>query len=353
MFERRTIWLRLGFGLALTSAVFACTPNRPAKQIETETQSAVPVSDADGIVSYDGYQVVRAQDGDTVMTAAERVGLSAIALGDFNGLPPDHRLRAGDELVLPPRPFGDDSGTAETIATAPTESTPLPPPVPTPTTPSPQNDAGAIVPPVETPTAPAETGWSIASTEAAIARATDARTDGSPGPQPNGSQPSPDEPPARSDPATPNPSQHQTGDSQDEGSQESRSDPANEIASAEANVPKIRMIPPVDGQAVIDESGTVVNFAAPAGAEVVAAADGEVLLVSPSLGGLGTIVFVRHPDDLLTLYGRIDGVVVKKGDFVSAGQKIAVVSETTADAGTGVHFEVRRGTRSLDPVSFF
>ncbi|MEM9138528.1 MAG: M23 family metallopeptidase, partial [Pseudomonadota bacterium] len=95
-----------------------------------------------------------------------------------------------------------------------------------------------------------------------------------------------------------------------------------------------------------------VDFAAPAGAPVVAAADGEVALVSQSLGGLGTIVLVRHPDEILTVYGRIDGVSVKKGDIVRAGQKIAEVSDATAPAEPRMHFEVRKGAESLDPMKF-
>ncbi len=94
-----------------------------------------------------------------------------------------------------------------------------------------------------------------------------------------------------------------------------------------------------------------VDFAAPAGAPVVAAADGEVALVSQSLGGLGTIVLVRHPDDLLTDYGRIDGVSVAKGDPISRGQQIGVVSDAAAGEPR-MHFEVRRGAESLDPMQF-
>ncbi len=94
-----------------------------------------------------------------------------------------------------------------------------------------------------------------------------------------------------------------------------------------------------------------VDFAAPAGAPVVAAADGEVALVSQSLGGLGTIVLVRHPNEILTVYGRIDSVTVAKGDKVQRGQQIGVVAGT-ASGEPRMHFEVRRGAESLDPMLF-
>ena len=95
-----------------------------------------------------------------------------------------------------------------------------------------------------------------------------------------------------------------------------------------------------------------VDFAAKAGAPVVAAADGEVALVSQSLSGLGTIVLLRHPDELLTVYGRIADVTVTKGDAVKRGQQIGVVSNAGAPAEPRMHFEVRKGAESLDPMLF-
>ena len=76
------------------------------------------------------------------------------------------------------------------------------------------------------------------------------------------------------------------------------------------------------------------------------------LVHKKSLGGLGPIVLVRHPDEILTVYGRIDNVTVKKGDLVRSGQKIGVVSNATAPAEPRMHFEVRRGAESLDPSQF-
>jgi len=68
-----------------------------------------------------------------------------------------------------------------------------------------------------------------------------------------------------------------------------------------------------------------------------------------SLGGLGTIVLIRHRDDIMTVYGRINGITVKKGDAVKRGQIIGKV----ADADRPIfHFEVRRGTQSIDPTPF-
>ena len=61
-------------------------------------------------------------------------------------------------------------------------------------------------------------------------------------------------------------------------------------------------------------------------------------------------MFLRHSDNYLTVYGRIEQVTVSKSDIVNQGQKIGVVSPSTQPR---VHFEVRHGAESLDPVKFF
>ena len=80
--------------------------------------------------------------------------------------------------------------------------------------------------------------------------------------------------------------------------------------------------------------------------------DGEVALVSKALGGLGTIVLLRHPDEMLTVYGRLAEVTVAKGDIVSRGQRIGAVAQPEAPAEPRLHFEVREGARSVDPMAY-
>jgi murein DD-endopeptidase MepM/ murein hydrolase activator NlpD len=94
-----------------------------------------------------------------------------------------------------------------------------------------------------------------------------------------------------------------------------------------------------------------VEFAAPVGAPVVAAADGQVALVSESLGGLGTIVLIRHPDQLLTVYGRLGDVTVAKDQRVRRGERIGAVAPRE-DGDPSIHFEVRRGAEPVDPAPF-
>jgi lipoprotein NlpD len=326
----------------------ATTPSAATAPATAPATAAVPgpgvgaAPDAAGIVSYDGYQTVVARDGDSVADLAGRVGLSASELAAYNGLTPGHPMLAGDELVLPPRPGGYGSGTA--VAAAPTASA-----ISGATDPIEQAPLPAAGTPVD-PAAPPG-GWSPEMAAAAIDRSTGLNSDGSLGAPPSSAEPVPPEPAPRRELESPELNQYQTGVAA-----APTAAPTEERVVAAA--PNLRLQKPVDGPVAIPfnkgagpERNDGVDFAAPAGAPVLAAADGEVALVSQSLGGLGTIVLVRHGGDLLTVYGRVDGVSVAKGDPVSQGQQIGVVSNATAGEPR-MHFEVRRGAESLDPMQF-
>lgn len=89
-----------------------------------------------------------------------------------------------------------------------------------------------------------------------------------------------------------------------------------------------------------------VDFAAPAGTPVAAAAEGTVAAITEDTDGVPILV-LRHAGDLLTVYANIDGLTVAKGDTVSAGQPIAAVRE-----GGALHFEVREGFEAVDPEGY-
>ena len=71
-------------------------------------------------------------------------------------------------------------------------------------------------------------------------------------------------------------------------------------------------------------------------------------LVSTSLGEWGTIVLVRHDEELMTVYGRLSDAAVAKGQRVAAGQVLGSVA-SPASGPARLHFEVRRGAFSEDP----
>jgi murein DD-endopeptidase MepM/ murein hydrolase activator NlpD len=81
---------------------------------------------------------------------------------------------------------------------------------------------------------------------------------------------------------------------------------------------------------------------------VKAAADGSVAAVTKDTTGT-PIVVIRHADGLLTVYAGVDGLKVGKGDAVKKGQTIAAVRDANPSF---VHFEVRKGVDSLDPLRY-
>jgi murein DD-endopeptidase MepM/ murein hydrolase activator NlpD len=95
-----------------------------------------------------------------------------------------------------------------------------------------------------------------------------------------------------------------------------------------------------------------INIAAPSGAPVVAAADGVVAYAGNELRGFGNMILIRHDGGYVTAYAHNASLLVKKGDKVKRGQTIARVGATGAVFGPQLHFEIRKGTQPVDPMTF-
>ena len=98
-----------------------------------------------------------------------------------------------------------------------------------------------------------------------------------------------------------------------------------------------------------------VDLAAEAGAEVKAAADGEVYTVFED-DAMGTTVVIRHADGYTTKYASLaENVSVKPGDTVTMGQVIGYASDSAiveSTLGTHVHFGVTCNDEPVDPAEF-
>lgn len=79
------------------------------------------------------------------------------------------------------------------------------------------------------------------------------------------------------------------------------------------------------------------------GANILAAADGEVIIAKSSgyNGGYGSYIVIKHDNGTQTLYGHLSGVQVSVGQQVSQGQVIGNMGSTGKSTGTHLHFEVR------------
>jgi murein DD-endopeptidase MepM/ murein hydrolase activator NlpD len=94
-----------------------------------------------------------------------------------------------------------------------------------------------------------------------------------------------------------------------------------------------------------------VDFAAPAGSQVVAVASG-VVTYSKERFGYGRTVEINHGNGYVTRYGHNQRVLVSAGDTVQKGQPIALIGSTGRSTGPHLHFEVLKEGRAVDPMSF-
>ncbi|HQY43813.1 MAG TPA: peptidoglycan DD-metalloendopeptidase family protein [Paracoccaceae bacterium] len=358
-------------GFDTSDAVFQATANRP-------------VPDARGIISYPGYQVAVARQGDTVTSVAARVGIPAAELASYNALAPNAPLRRDEVLALPRRVEGG-ALPATGVATSPLPAT-------TPGTTGgidvttiasgaiDRADAGkpAASAPATKPAAATkptgaeplrhkvergESAYSIARLYNVNVKAladwnglgndltvregqtllipvsagaapkpepVTAPGEGSPTPTPpSASKPLPDEKPA---PA----------------SEPVKTPPAPDL---DASAPSAKLAMPVSGKIIRGyqkKKNDGIDIAASAGTSVAAAGDGTVAAITKDTEGVPILV-VRHAGNLLTVYANIDAINVKKGDKVKRGQAIAKVR---ASSPAFLHFEVRQGFDSVDPMPY-
>jgi murein DD-endopeptidase MepM/ murein hydrolase activator NlpD len=113
---------------------------------------------------------------------------------------------------------------------------------------------------------------------------------------------------------------------------------------------KAAMSYPVSGKVIRPYSkgkNNGIDIAADAGTPVTAAANGTVAAITKDADDV-TILVVRHPNNLMTVYYNVDGVKVKKGASVKRGQSMAVLPAENSF----VHFEVREGFDSVDPAPY-
>jgi lipoprotein NlpD len=90
-------------------------------------------------------------------------------------------------------------------------------------------------------------------------------------------------------------------------------------------------------------------LAAAAGDPVHAAADGKVIFSGPGPRGYGNLIILKHDSDLLSVYAHGRSLLVKEGQSVRRGQKIAEAGDSGTDKPK-LLFEVRRGGKPVDPI---
>jgi len=336
----------------------------PVPGTRTAETRARPKADSRGVITYPNYQVILAKRNDSMADIATRVGMTASELAKYNGLSTNYKPRNGEVLALPKSviiPTDEapaKTGSLEAIASAAIgradDSKP---------------QTGVIQPgpePIRHIVEPGETAYSISRlynvsvTSLASWNGLDKDLtlrqgqrllipvveDGSPALQQVAEESLPGAgsetpvPPTASQPLPDKVEEAVIPESPDLGT--TRTPPG---ASR-------KLLKPVRGKILRGYSSAAggnegLDIASTAGTAVKAAEDGEVALISTS--GSGTIILVRHPDNLYTVYSNVDNPNVKKGQTIRRGQTIAKVAKGNTPY---VHFEIRRGTESVDPAPY-
>ncbi len=95
-----------------------------------------------------------------------------------------------------------------------------------------------------------------------------------------------------------------------------------------------------------------INISAKPGDTVRAAENGVVAYAGNELRGFGNLLLIRHRDGWITAYAHADEILVKRGDPVKRGQGIARVGASGRVTEPQLHFEIRKGTKAVDPLRY-
>ena len=80
-----------------------------------------------------------------------------------------------------------------------------------------------------------------------------------------------------------------------------------------------------------------------------AAENGVVAYAGKELRGFGNLLLIKHAGGWTTAYAHADKLLVRRGDRVKRGQTIATIGSSGGVGRPQLHFELRLGSRALDP----
>jgi lipoprotein NlpD len=135
---------------------------------------------------------------------------------------------------------------------------------------------------------------------------------------------------------------------------EAKEEKKAEPAKAANGDDKIDWAWPASGKIIAgfnETSSKGVDLSGKPGDPVLAAASGRVVYAGTGLRGYGKLVIVKHDNSYLSAYAHNQNLLVKEGQAVSRGQKIAELGDTDSDRPK-LHFEIRRQGKPVDPGKY-
>lgn len=124
-----------------------------------------------------------------------------------------------------------------------------------------------------------------------------------------------------------------------------------QAAPVTARVTSVSLAWPAAGKVARVFDGSKSNgilIANAAGTPVTAAAGGTVAYAGRGLRGYGNLVIIKHNTNVLTIYAHNRSLLVKEGQSVKQGQKIAEMGDTDSTQ-VGLYFEIRQNGTPTDP----
>ena len=326
-----------------------------------------PLPDSRGIISYPTYEVAVARQGDTIKNISDRLGLDSKSVARYNGMSSRETLNEGQLISLPNRvssqtkkenpttPSRNNVNVTELASTAIEKATDQKK-VTTKSNPKLENE------PIRHKVSRGETAFTISRLYNVSIRSlaewngldsnftiregqylliplpkdqiAPVSESASPGQVSN--TPSP---PSSSE-ALPDPVIKETSELE-----------TDQTKSIETNN-EGRFAYPVNGKIIRDyvkNKTDGIDISAPEGSPVVAAETGVVAAITADTQGVPIIV-LKHEGNLLTVYAGIGNISVKEKEKVSRSQMIGNIRSGDPSF---LHFEVRRGFESIDPMEFF
>jgi lipoprotein NlpD len=110
---------------------------------------------------------------------------------------------------------------------------------------------------------------------------------------------------------------------------------------------KGKVIPPFESASAVHKG---VDIRGNLGEPVYAANSGKVVYSGSGLVGYGKLLIVKHDRQYLSAYGHNSQLLVREGEWVKAGQKIATVGDSGTDK-VMLHFEIRRNGKPVNPLT--
>ncbi|HSG76383.1 MAG TPA: peptidoglycan DD-metalloendopeptidase family protein [Burkholderiales bacterium] len=100
-----------------------------------------------------------------------------------------------------------------------------------------------------------------------------------------------------------------------------------------------------------EPSSKGVDIGGKPGDPVLAAAAGQVLYTGTGIRGFGKLIVIRHDNGFSSVYAHNREILVKEGQNVARGQRIAEMGDSDADRPK-LHFEIRKSGKPVDPLRY-